>query len=259
MSTATAMSSPLNGLVSAFKKLIQHKLLTEKKSAEAYDLWAGNYDAQPGNLMLDMDEEIFGRLLAGVNINGKQVADIGCGTGRHWPKLYAGQPANLTGFDVSAGMLRRLEQKFPEAKTYQITDNLFKDIPDAAYDVVVSTLTVAHIENMEEALGAWCRIAKPKADMIITDFHPNALAHGGKRTFKHDRDSISIQNFVHYVYDIEQILQSHGFRLASKLQKTVDESVKHYYEAQNALHVYEKFKDMRIIYGIHLTRGYDIE
>lgn len=259
MSTAMATSNPLNSLVSAFKKLIHRNPVTEKKSAEAYDLWAESYDVQPGNLMLDMDEEIFGRLLAEINIKGKQVADIGCGTGRHWPKLHAGHPASLTGFDVSAGMLRRLEQKFPGAKTYQIIDNLFKDIPDASYDVIVSTLTVAHIENLEEALNAWCRIAKSKADIIITDFHPNALAHGGKRTFKHDSRSIAIQNFVHHVYDIERVLLNHGFRLVAKLEKAVDESVKHYYEAQNALHVYEQFKDARIIYGIHLTRGHDTE
>lgn len=259
MRTATATGNPLSGLVSAFKKIINSNPLIEKGSAEAYDIWAGNYDMQPGNLMLDLDEEVFGCLLSAIDLEGKQVADIGCGTGRHWPKLFAGKPASLTGFDVSAGMLHRLEQKFPGAKTQQIADNLFKDIADASYDVVVSTLTVAHIENIEEALNAWCHMAKPKAEIIITDFHPNALAHGGKRTFKHDNGSISIQNFVHYVYDIEQVLQNHGFKLVNKLEKTVNESVKHYYEAQNALHVYEKFKDARIIYGIHLTRGYDTE
>lgn len=259
MSTAIASGNSLSGLVSAFKKFINSNPLIEKGSAEAYDIWAENYDVQPGNLMLDMDEAVFGRLLSAINLNGKQVADIGCGTGRHWPKLFAGQPASLTGFDVSAGMLRRLEQKFPKAETWQITDNFFDAIPDASYDIVISTLTVAHIKNLEEALYSWCRMAKPKADIIITDFHPNALAHGGKRTFKHDNGSIAIQNFVHYVYDIERVLQNHGFKLVSKLEKTIDESVKHYYEAQNALHVYEKFKDARIIYGIHLTRGHDTE
>jgi hypothetical protein len=39
-----------------------------------------------------------------------------------------------------------------------------------------------------------------------------------------------------------------------KQEKIVDESVKHYYAAKNALPVYEKFKGSRIIYGIHLRR-----
>ncbi|MDB4925550.1 class I SAM-dependent methyltransferase [Mucilaginibacter sp.] len=263
MNPAIASINPLNNMITALKKFIQKNFsahsVKEKGSVEAYDLWAENYDVQQGNLMLDMDESVFAELLKEVNITGKQIADIGCGTGRHWPKLLENDPASITGFDVSAGMLKRLEQKFPGAKTNQITDNFFSDTAKSTYDIIISTLTVAHIENIEEALQAWCRILKTQGDIIITDFHPNALAFGGKRTFQHNSNSISIQNFVHYVYDIEGILLQHGFHIVNKLERKIDESVKHYYAAKNALPVYEKFKDSRIIYGIHLRRGYDIK
>jgi len=263
MNTAIATANPFSSLIAALKRTVRGNRffnpIKEKQSVEAYDLWAENYDAQPGNLMLDMDEEVFAALLTEVNIQGKQVADIGCGTGRHWPKMFEAKPAGITGFDVSAGMLKRLEQKFPEAKTSQITDNLFSDIETATYDVIVSTLTVAHIENIDEALQAWCRILKYNSDIIITDFHPNALAFGGRRTFQHNSSSIAIQNFVHYVYDIEGILLKRGFQVVNKLEKKIDESVKHYYEAKNALPVYEKFKDSRIIYGIHLRRSHGLK
>jgi ubiquinone/menaquinone biosynthesis C-methylase UbiE len=263
MNTAITITGPVNNLIAALKRAVQHagffNRVNEKQSVEAYDLWAQSYDVQPGNLMLDLDEEVFTDLLSSIDLTGKQVADIGCGTGRHWSKLFNGNPAGVTGFDVSAGMLKRLEQKFPGAKTNQITDNLFSDVKTATYDVIVSTLTVAHIEKIDEALQAWSRILKHDGDIIITDFHPNALAFGGKRTFQHNNSSISIQNFVHYVYDIEGILSRHGFRRVNKLEKKIDESVKHYYEAKNALPVYEKFKDARIIYGIHLTRSHDIK
>ncbi len=229
--------------------------LKEKGSVEAYDLWSENYDVQPGNLMLDMDEEVFSELLAGVAINKKQVADIGCGTGRHWDKLFNKHPLNLTGFDVSPGMLGRLKEKFPKASVHQITGNLFLDISDATFDIIVSTLTVAHIQNIDEALQAWCRVLKKTGEIIITDFHPNALAFGGKRTFEHHKTQIAVQNFVHYVYDIEEILLKNNFHIVKKVEKIVDESVKHYYTSKNALPVYEKFKGSRIIYGIHLKRG----
>jgi ubiquinone/menaquinone biosynthesis C-methylase UbiE len=248
-------------VISTLKKIIRKNIFTpevkEKGSVEAYDLWSENYDAQPGNLMLDMDEVVFSELLAGVDLTGKQIADIGCGTGRHWPKILKDHPGNLTGFDVSQGMLNRLQAKFPDAHTQQITDNIFSNIPAATYDVILSTLTVAHIDDIGEALQAWCRILKDKGDMIITDFHPNALAFGGKRTFEHHQTQIAVQNFVHYVSDIEEILSQNNFRVIKKIEKRVDESVRHYYAAKNALPVYEKFKDSRIIYGIHLRRGDD--
>ena len=185
-------------MVEILKKIIQkspfHSPLKEKGSVEAYDIWSENYDAQPGNLMMDLDEEVFSALLNGVVLKDKHIADIGCGTGRHWSKLFAGQPLTLTGFDVSQGMLNRLQQKFPQANIYQIRDNVFTDIPGSTYDAIVSTLTVAHIEDIEEALKAWSRMLKAKSDLIITDFHPNALAFGGKRTFAHGKTQIAVQN-----------------------------------------------------------------
>ncbi|WP_158797185.1 class I SAM-dependent methyltransferase [Pedobacter sp. L105] len=228
---------------------------TLKGSEEAYDLWSQNYDAQPGNLMLDMDEEIFSRLLRGINLKNKRVADIGCGTGRHWAKIFQRDPLTLTGFDVSAGMLNRLQEKFPKAYISKITDNLFSTTADAAYDVILSTLTVAHIENIEEALQSWSRILKKNGEIIITDFHPDALAFGGKRTFEHRKKQIEVQNYVHYIHDIEGILLKNNFHIVKREEKIVDEWVRHYYVSKNALPVYEKFKNSRIIYGIHLKRG----
>ena len=63
---------------------------------QAYDWWAGQYDSQPDNLMLALDEIVFGALLQDVEVKGNQIIDVGCGTGRHWPRLLKGQPASLT-------------------------------------------------------------------------------------------------------------------------------------------------------------------
>jgi len=246
-------------LIQSIKKYINKHVFAspakEREVVEAYDLWAENYDSQPGNLMLDLDEILFAALLPNAGIKGKNVADIGCGTGRHWPKLLAQAPASLTGFDVSPGMLNKLKAKYPDAKTSVITDNNFSTVDDGTYDVIVSTLTVAHIENIEEALEAWSRILKFRGDIIITDFHPDALAFGGKRTFSHQNTQIAVKNYVHTLDRIKAILLRNNFEVVLDEEKKVDETVMHYYSEQNALHVYEKFKGFPIIYGIHFRRA----
>lgn len=248
-------------MIEALKKYITRRVFPsapiEKEVVEAYDLWAANYDSQPGNLMLDLDELVFSKMLGATDLENRKVADIGCGTGRHWAKILKRNPASLTGFDVSAGMLKKLNEKFPEAETRQITDNLFSTVESRTYDVVISTLTVAHIENINAALMAWCRILKDKGEIIITDFHPDILASGGKRTFRHQRSSIAVKNFIHTTGLIRQVLLSQNFRLVFHEELKIDESVKHYYQQQNALPVYEKFKDFRVIYGMHFRRGND--
>jgi ubiquinone/menaquinone biosynthesis C-methylase UbiE len=245
-------------LINTLKKYINRAVFSsavkETNVVEAYDLWAENYDAQPGNLMLALDQIVFSKLLDNVTITNKQVADIGCGTGRHWPAIFGKNPSRLTGFDVSPGMLNKLQEKFPAAQTHVITDDEFAIVASSSYDVIISTLTVAHIENIEDALQAWSRILKDKGDIIITDFHPDALASGGQRTFKHENKHVAVQNFVHTTDNIKAVMLKHGFTIISEEEKKVDETVKHYYEEKNALHVYEKFKGFRIIYGIHFRR-----
>lgn len=221
---------------------------------ETCDLWSENYDVRSGNIILDLDEEIFAKLLRNTVIKNKRIADIGCGSGRHWVKLFQHHPLNLTGFDVSSGILNCLQEKFPEAYTSKITDNLFSTTADATYDVIISTLTVAHIQHIEAALQSWSRILKNNGDIIITDFHPDALAIHGKRTFECHARQIEVQNYVHYLHDIEAIMRKHNFRVVQREEKTVDEWVRHYYVSKNALPMYEKFKDRSIIYGMHFRR-----
>lgn len=250
-------------MIPAIKNYISERLLnrsvTEKNSAEAYDLWSSDYDMQPGNLMLDLDEILFAQLLEKINFKSKAVADIGCGTGRHWNKIVSQKPLTLTGFDVSQGMLNKLKEKYPLANVCKIDNDVFTDVRYAPFDIIVSTLTVAHIEDIERALNAWCSMLKAKAEIIITDFHPKMLAVGGKRTFKHNNKPMAVKNYVHPIDTIKDILQDKGFKLVAEEEFVIDETVKHYYEAQNALPVYEQFKHFPVIYGIHLKRGNDPE
>ncbi|EHQ27370.1 class I SAM-dependent methyltransferase [Mucilaginibacter paludis] len=243
-------------MLQTIRNLIRYKALhiPDREPREAYNLWADNYDDQPDNLMFHLDHMVFGQLMEQVPVKGRVIADIGCGTGRHWPRLFQNQPASLTGYDVSEGMLKRLKLKFPDANTVQIKDNFLNAIPDHTYHLIISTLTVAHIENIEEALLEWCRVLKPGGDMIITDFHPTALAAGGKRTFQYQNRHIPIQNFVHSTGLIKAFFERQGLLVVQDIEKIIDNSVMHYYIKQDAMHVYQKFRGTPMIYGLHLKK-----
>ncbi|MEO6668589.1 MAG: class I SAM-dependent methyltransferase [Ferruginibacter sp.] len=248
-------------MLRALKTFFKNKIVANepRPSSEAYDLWSDSYDVQPGNLMLDLDEIIFMTLLADVELSGKTVADIGCGTGRHWPKLYAKSPASLVGYDVSEGMLGKLKCKFPGAVASKITDNRLLDTASDSLDCIVSTLTIAHIEELEETIAAWARVLKNGGDILLTDFHPDALVKGGKRTFRHEDKQMSVINFVHSLYTIKEVCKKHGLIAIREEERFVDDSVRSYYENQDALHVYNQFKGMAIIYGLHLKKQHVAE
>jgi len=225
-----------------------------KNPEAAYDLWADNYDSQPDNMMLAWDEKIFSELIETIPLKDKIIADIGCGTGRHWKKIFDKEPQKLIGFDVSEGMLKMLQQKFPQAKTHHLINDELKELKNESCDIIFSTLTIAHIENAEKALQEWNRILKPGGEIIITDYHPIALAKGGKRTFNHNGKTIAVKNYVHSIEKLKDIARQLHLEVFRLIEKSIDESARPFYEKQNALSVYEAWKGTPIIYGIHLKK-----
>jgi len=239
------------------KKIFSYFSKGAVQPERGYDLWAAAYDSQPGNLMLALDEQVFSTLLRDTAIDGKAIVDVGCGTGRHWPKLFAEGPGSITGYDVSAGMLQVLKDKFPAAVVHKLEDERLQQTAEASTDIVVSTLTVAHIKNIGKALSEWNRVVKPGGYILITDYHPGALERGGRRTFRHGDKTVAIENNIHTIGQMTGYAKQLGWRLLRLEERKIDESVRHFYEEQSALALYESFKGVSIIYGLLFEKNAD--
>jgi ubiquinone/menaquinone biosynthesis C-methylase UbiE len=246
-------------LLDSFQRFVKRwlsKAIKETDPEIAYDIWASEYDDQPDNLMLALDSALFKEMMDEIYVQGKKVVDIGCGTGRQWPFLLSRSPAELIGFDVSSEMLAKLKDKFPEQKVGKLK-GVSLELPDHYCDLIVSTLTIAHIPDAVSALNEWYRILQPGGEICMTDYHPVALVRGGDRTFKKDGKLIAVKNHVHTIQDIVQIAKQLNMEVIRISERVIDEQVKSYYEKQNALSVYDKFKGTPIIYGIHLKKSDD--
>jgi ubiquinone/menaquinone biosynthesis C-methylase UbiE len=228
-----------------------------KNAVPAYDLWAAGYDDQPNNLMLALDEEIFNSLLSEITLSRKVIVDIGCGTGRHWKKILFHTPARIIGYDVSKQMLNRLMQKYPGAETHIIKNSRMPELADQSGDIVISTLTMAHIDDLEDAMEEWNRILKPGGYMLLTDYHPESLAKGAQRTFEHNGKTIAIRNNIHSINKVNKLAGQLGLKTIRFSEKIVDESLKKFYVEQNALAIFERFQNVPIIYGMLLKKTDD--
>lgn len=217
--------------------------------ATGYDLWAATYDNQPRNLMFHLDEVLFTSLLAQIDLRNMSVIDIGCGTGRHWEKILRQIPAELTGYDVSGEMLKRLREKYPGARAWMLHGQTLQETADASCDLIVSTLAVAHIADLEGAFAEWNRVLKRPGEVIITDYHPTALARGADRTFRHSQELVSIKNHVHPIEEIRRLIKRLGWREMDFRESKIDETTRPFYEEQNALKIYKRFCGVPIIYG----------
>jgi ubiquinone/menaquinone biosynthesis C-methylase UbiE len=243
----------INGL----KNLFLNPLKIIKKETDpqrAYQLWADTYDNENGNLMLYFDRNLFEEFLMKVKLNGKNILDFGCGTGRYWDELLKLNPAKLLGCDLSEPMLEKLKTKFPGAETYLIQNNKLGSLDANSFDFIISTLVIAHIQNIEEIVNEWNRLLKKNGEIFFTDFHPAALKKGAKRTFNKNGNTITIKNYIHTVEKLENLFLSLGFKLLSRNEKIIDENVKEFYIKKNALNIYEEFKNVPMIFSLHLIR-----
>ena len=238
-----------------FNKLRQYFLGTKFTPPQrAYRLWASQYDHQPWNLMFALDESIFLTLLEGIEMTNKKVLDIGCGTGRHWQLLLKSSPAEMTGYDISEEMLEVLKNKFPYAVTHQLNDNRLVQSANESVELIISTLTIAHIENIKEALQEWNRVLHAGGHVILTDFHPVALETGATRSFQHQSGQVTIKNHIHSLEMIEGIARELGWELQHLIEEKVDEKSRYFYEQQNAMDVYAVFAGTPMIYGMKFIK-----
>jgi ubiquinone/menaquinone biosynthesis C-methylase UbiE len=90
---------------------------------------------------------------------GGRILDVGTGTGRiSIPLLQGG--ANLVGCDLSAPMLKRLQEKLPAARILQ-ADATRLPFPTAHFDAVLTVHVLHLVAGWQEALREFRRVLQP--------------------------------------------------------------------------------------------------
>ena len=222
--------------------------------AEAFDLWSATYDEQTTNPLVLLDDELSDRLLAKQSVEGEVIVDVGCGSGRHWPKLLARHPARLIGYDVSAGMLALLRAKFPPAELHRVTDHRLLAMPDESCDLVISTLTLGYLVDVEAAFHEWARVLKPSGIVVVTDLHP-AVATPNSRSFRHREQTIVINHRSLSLAFITAAAERSGFAVTQIERGLVGESVRPAYQAANALDLYRHQEGTALMFGLRLAKS----
>lgn len=236
------------------KKLGRRLRRRETQAAKAYDLWASSYDAQPDNPILLLDGLLFKELLSTTSMEGKRVADIGCGTGRHWEALFRAAVAECIGYDASTEMLRKVREKYPDAKTYLHAGHALKELEDGSCDVLVSTLVIAHIRNLAAEWREWNRVLKTGGEILLTDFHPVALQRGANRSFMHGDRLVYIKSHIHTLDKVRSLAERSGWKEIGFIEYRIDERVRPIFERLDVMEAYEDSFDQLVLYGLHFKK-----
>ena len=234
---------------------INRKPLEPRK---AYDIWSETYDTESDNLVFKLEEEILDSLFKKTDLSGKLVLDYGCGTGRNWERLLSFHPENITGCDISPKMLEQLNSKYPAFDAYLIKKISSLPFKSGSFNFILSTLVIAQVNNLEEVFREWSRILKPGGKILLTDLHPAILSAGGKRTFEKDGRTYEVKNYIHPIEEIKNLCRKLNMDVAGFEERLISENSKGFYGGKNALHIYERFSGMPLVYGMLIEKQDEI-
>ena len=156
---------------------------------------------------------------------GAEILDLGCGTGLELEFYFEKNPgAIVTGIDLSAGMLRALEKKFPGNYLKLICDSYFR-VPMGCnlYDAAVSVESLHHF-TQEAKTGLYRKLYEALKEMgyfLLTDYF--ALSEEEERHWFQElariktEEGITDEEFYHFDTPLTveheiQALTAAGFR-----------------------------------------------
>jgi ubiquinone/menaquinone biosynthesis C-methylase UbiE len=153
--------------------------------AAAYDLWADTYDVDPNRT-----RERAGQVLrqCDLSLAGRDVVEIGCGTGRN--TLWLGEHAeNVLALDISEGMLRQAKARAQSPRVRFIQHDIRSAWPsaDGSADVVIAMLVLEHVERLEPILGEAARVLRWGGDPFVCELHPMRQMLGRQAEFTNPR------------------------------------------------------------------------
>jgi reactive intermediate/imine deaminase len=192
---------------------------------EGYDLWSEIYD-QEENPLVELEERHRGRLFG--DVEGRAVADIGCGTGRHALWL-ARAGARVTAVDYSEGMLARAQVKPGAESITFVRHDLTQPfpLPAASFDRVVSGLVVDHIPDPTAFFAQLGRLCRPGGRAIISVMHPAMMLRGVQARFPDPRTGVKTYpaSIGHQMGDYVMAASRSGLSLAEFSEHPVDEAL----------------------------------
>ena len=156
-------------------------MTNSKLNQKNYNIWSEFYDQYP-NPTVAIDELKFPSMYS--EIENQNILEIGCGTGRHTVRLIQ-QGNNVTGVDLSEGMLDKAKAKINGPKVTFVHADILKDeIPNGPFDVAIMSLVLEHIDDLDLFFNKVRKLLKSESKFYFSEIHPFRSQKGVLAHFK---------------------------------------------------------------------------
>ena len=221
---------------------------TQLTSDQAYALWAETYDSTP-NAVLSLEERYLRKMLPA--LDGREILDLGCGTGRMLPCLSSAR--SYVGLDRSPAMLARAAGKLRASSHLLQADCLNLPLRLQSADIVIGSFLLGYVDLMSFA-AELARVSKPGTELYLSEFHPDGLALGWKRQFRSADQVIELPTRACSPDAVERVFGCHGFTIAQRVEPTFGQEEYEIFAANGKQAFFESIGHTRVIFICHLSK-----
>lgn len=231
-----------------------HLITTRHVSVdEGYRQWSDCYDTQP-NPMLTLEQRYLDSLLPA--IKGRDIVDLGCGTGRWLEKLAQQAPGSLIGIDSSAAMLARAAKKIGHRAVLLHGNCENPAVESSSVDLIICSFTLSYVADIDRFFGQLRRIAREGADVFITDLHPESEQRlGWQRGFRQGRAPVNVQTHWRPLLSILSVCERHGFTPVAFIEPYFGEPEFAILDRAGKTHLIEELRKYPATYILQLRSG----
>jgi len=207
---------------------------------EGYRLWAPTYASETAVSFLE--DQLAQGMLHG--LPQTHLLDAGCGVGRRIRDI-----PSAIGIDLSTEMLAAGE-------AHNVVAGDVRAMPFASdrFDMVWCRLVLGHLPDPLAAYMEFARVCMPDGYVFVTDFHPDAFAHGHRRTFNVQVGAVhEIEHYVHA--DHIQLAAKAGLQFLASREATVGPSIRDFYASGIGLKAYKRDLGLKLISAFLFRRS----
>ncbi len=116
-----------------------------------------------------MGDEMLGALkLAGDDLRPRRILDLGCGTGWFTRKIAQTWPCQVTGVDLSPGMIKQASERSEQGIELMVADAESLPVPSNSFDVVFSNLMVQWCDDPRTVFAECRRVLRPGGRLVLS-------------------------------------------------------------------------------------------
>lgn len=184
-------------------------VLDPEHTLAGYDRWSAGYDAHDNPMVAASEVALDRRPL---EVAGRDVVELGCGTGRNLARILAGGARRYLGLDGSPGMLEQARRRGDDPRVSWALADLAAPLPlpDASADLVLIVLVLEHLTAIGRLLGEVGRVLRPGGALRIVDIHPGLVAGGTVAHFAVDDGEVRFSSTAHDLAALRHALDAAG-------------------------------------------------